>query len=153
MQRPYIHPYDYSISSYYLLLLLLPLLFYYCCYCFTTITTIKLLLLDPSPIVPIFLKLSNVIFNFFQKRATWSSSSIFPCPFSSLYIKKLFGFTVEYTLFIFPKYYTSFLTTEKQHVLQVRTLKSFQTSPLSYSSFHKATWKKIIAVPTPRPEK
>jgi hypothetical protein len=45
MQRPYIHPYVYSISSYCLLLLLLLLLFYYCCYYFTTITTIKLLLL------------------------------------------------------------------------------------------------------------
>jgi hypothetical protein len=45
MQRPYIHPYAYSIYSYYFLLLLLPLLFYYCCYCFTTVTTIKLLLL------------------------------------------------------------------------------------------------------------
>jgi hypothetical protein len=45
MQRPYIHPYAYSICSYCLLLLLLPLLFYYCCYCFTTVTTIKLLLL------------------------------------------------------------------------------------------------------------
>jgi hypothetical protein len=45
MQRPYIHPYAYSISSYCLLLLLLPFLFYYCYYSFTTITTIKLLLL------------------------------------------------------------------------------------------------------------
>jgi hypothetical protein len=45
MQRPYIHPYAYSIPSYSLPSLLLLLLFYYCCYCFTTITTIKLLLL------------------------------------------------------------------------------------------------------------
>jgi hypothetical protein len=45
MQRPFIHPYAYSILSYCLLLLLLPLLFYYCCYRFTTITTIKPLLL------------------------------------------------------------------------------------------------------------
>jgi hypothetical protein len=45
MQRPYIHPYAYSISSYCLLLLLLLSLLYYCCYYFTTVTTIKLLLL------------------------------------------------------------------------------------------------------------
>jgi hypothetical protein len=45
MQRPFIHPYAYSISSYSLLLLLLPSLLYYCCYYFTTTTTIKLLLL------------------------------------------------------------------------------------------------------------
>jgi hypothetical protein len=45
MQRPFIHPYAYSILSYYLLLLLFPSLLYYCCYYFTTITTIKLLLL------------------------------------------------------------------------------------------------------------
>jgi hypothetical protein len=45
MQRPFIHPYAYSISSYCLLLPLLPSLLYYYCYYFTTITTIKLLLL------------------------------------------------------------------------------------------------------------
>jgi hypothetical protein len=45
MQRPFIHPYAYSILSYYLLLLLLLSLLYYCCYYFTTVTTIKLLLL------------------------------------------------------------------------------------------------------------
>jgi hypothetical protein len=45
MQRPFIHPYAYSISSYCSLLLLLSSLLYYCYYYFTTITTIKLLLL------------------------------------------------------------------------------------------------------------
>jgi hypothetical protein len=45
MQRLFIHPYAYSISSYYLLLPLLLSLLYYCCYYFTTVTTIKLLLL------------------------------------------------------------------------------------------------------------
>jgi hypothetical protein len=45
MQRPFIHPYAYSIKSYYLLLIPLLSLFYYYCYYFTTATTIKLLLL------------------------------------------------------------------------------------------------------------
>jgi hypothetical protein len=45
MQRPFIHPYTYSIKSYCLLLIPLLSLFYYCCYYFTTATTIKLLLL------------------------------------------------------------------------------------------------------------
>jgi hypothetical protein len=44
-QRPFIHPYAYSIQSYCLLLPLLPSLLYYCCYHFITVTTIKLLLL------------------------------------------------------------------------------------------------------------
>jgi hypothetical protein len=45
MQRPFIHPYAYSIKSHYLLSIPLLSLFYYCCYYFTTGTTIKLLLL------------------------------------------------------------------------------------------------------------
>jgi hypothetical protein len=45
MQRPFIHPYAYSIQSYCLLLIPWPSLLYYFCYYFTTITTIKLLLL------------------------------------------------------------------------------------------------------------
>jgi hypothetical protein len=38
MQRPFIHPYAYSIKSYYLLLIPLLSLFYYGCYYFTTST-------------------------------------------------------------------------------------------------------------------
>jgi hypothetical protein len=45
MQRPFIHPHAYSISSYCFLLIPLPSLFYYWCYYFTTATAIKLLLL------------------------------------------------------------------------------------------------------------
>jgi hypothetical protein len=45
MQRPFIHPYAYSIKSHCLPLISLLSLFYYCCYYFTTATTIKLLLL------------------------------------------------------------------------------------------------------------
>jgi hypothetical protein len=45
MQRPFIHPYAYSIKSCCLLLIPLLSLFYYYCYYFTTATTIKLLLL------------------------------------------------------------------------------------------------------------